>query len=365
MALKLSAKPSNAHERGAARMRRGGARRRLRTRGAGALLVALIIGSPLAGCVSDEALELDGLTLIAAHEAALPRALRLDGGASFAGFAARQAEAALAGDPWLLDHVQDVPPGGSGLASGRSDHWVLLYVTPQGRTMRAHVTTAPQGVAVDWVGASGDAVAQALWALNLGGRLVVDSPAALAAARDDPYVRSHLRAHPEAPLAVAAAVTKIDAEGTRDMAYGFYWGPADAAAAAPFSVFAHVHHYTGRVAAVGDAAAHQRERVAVLVDETFAMGPVPLEAFAERDLAVRVTEARLFLRSEGAGRFVLRLLHENTTEAVRVEEVVVLGPEDYEREIGVMETGRWVLHLEVQGRLEFALRIEGKVPVAG
>ncbi len=327
------------------------------------ILVILLSATPLfvAGCMSDPVPVRSQPSLIDAHEAARGEVAGMDRSAQLVGFMANHGLDGVSAPDWFLEHVGTVPAGGSSLEDGRASAWVLLYATMDGRLIRA-VVQEDSEVQTEWVIWDHDAVAQALWGMNLGGRLLADSTDALAAARaGDPEFAAHMEENQDEGVAIVSAISEV-APGESDMVYAVYWGPP--ADGESFSRFVYVHHYTGEVVKAGEAANYREEKRIVLVDESFTLGPVPMEASHEEQLPVRVEDVLFTMKASGTGEYTVRLLHENQTEEVRAEgRVLPLQEEFYLENLDALESGSWVLQVEVTGQVSFDLQIEGVIPV--
>lgn len=327
------------------------------------VLAMLLLVSPLlfAGCMSDPVPVRSQPSLIEAHEAARPQVAQMERSAQLVGFIANDGLQSVPVPDWFKEHMGAVPSGGSAVEDGQASAWVLLYATMDGRLIRA-VVQEGSDVQAEWEIWDSDPVAQALWGMNLGGRLLADSTDALAAARshDDAFA-AHVEEHPDEGVAVVSAISEVQG-GQSDLVYAIYWGPP--ADGESFSRFVYVHHYTGEVVKSGEAANYREEKRIVLVDESFTLGPVPMEASHEERLPVRVEDVLFTMKASGAGEYTVRLLHENQTEEVRAEgRVVPLQNELFTESLDELEPGNWVLQVEVTGQVEFDLRIEGVVPV--
>ncbi len=321
------------------------------------VLTALFVLSGFSGCVTDSAPYLDSASLVEAHNVASERAKELDRSALLVGFVANDRLSGIPAPEWLLKQVGTVPAGGAGVADGTASAWVLLYATSEGGVIRALVQ---DGVELEVVGQA-DPVAQALWRLNLGGRLLVDSDEAVAAARaSDPDFDAHAQAKENAGAAVVSSIAEVE-PGMMDLVYAVFWGPASDEQ--PFSRFAYVHHFTGAVVKSGDASSYREVTRAVLVDETFTLGPVPHEAHQEEELGIEVEDAVMRLNVTGVGNYTVRLIHENRSEVARIDGVALVEAQERVEELGTLPSGLWVLQVEVVGQVEFHLRIEGVVPV--
>lgn len=322
------------------------------------VLVAAVLGAAMfSGCVSDSAPMLDSPTLIEAHQAASERAKAMDRSALLVGFVANDRLDEVPAPEWLIEQVGTIPAGGSGVSSGTAGAWVLLYATSEGRLIRALVK---DGVELEVV-QERDPVAQTLWGLNLGGRLLTDSDEAVAAAREsDPRFDAHAEENPREGVAVVSTIAEVE-PGTMDLVYAVYWGPSSKDQ--PFTRFAYVHHFTGEVVKSGEASTYREEARVVLVDETFTLGPVPLEAQQEEELGIDVQDAVMRLNVTGIGNYTVRLLDEDQSEVARIDGVALVEPQERVEELGTLQSGLWVLQVEVVGQVEFHLRIEGVVPV--
>lgn len=326
------------------------------------LIVLLLLAMPVlfAGCMADTVPSRSQPSLIEAHESAKVQIAEMERSAQLVGFVAKNGLDSVPAPEWFSEHAGTVPDGGSGLDEGRASAWVLLYATMDGRLIRA-VVQEGRDVEAQWVVFDSDSIAQALWGMNLGGRLLADSTDALSAARaHDPDFAAHLQEHPDEGVAIVSAISEVSG-GQSDLVYAIYWGPPSDGEA--FSRFVYVHHYTGEVVKGGEASSYRDEKRIVLVDETFTLGPIPMQASHEEHLPVRVEDVVFSLTTSGVGEYTVRLLHENQTEAVRAEGFALVQEETFTETLEALAPGNWVLQVEVTGQVTFALRIEGAVPV--
>jgi hypothetical protein len=312
----------------------------------------------LAGCVSDPAPRHASLSLIEAHEAASAMVKAKAGSTSLAGFVASEGLEPVPAARWLVDTAGAHSPAGASLSQGYAASWVLLYATMDGRVLRAVVDEDLQ-VRTDWAIRDPDPVARSLWGMNLGGRLLVDSDQAVAAALKEPSLAEHAEANPDVAVAIASSVAEVK-NGRPDMVYAVYWGPPQEGL--PFSRFAYVHHFTGDLVRWGDAGSYLQEKRVVLLDESFTLGPVPSQVEQSQGLGVQVEDAILRLTTSGVGEYTVRVLHEGVDEIAAVEGLALVQEETQEVPLGTLRAGEYTLQVEVTGRVGFHLVVEGVVP---
>ncbi len=330
-------------------------------RGGAFALLALLVAPALAGCTEDPAPTPGPLSLVEAYGPALADARRLDATASlvaFAGFEGPRPE-------HLTGLVATATPEGDGSrhaprGDGRVDVWGILFVTREGSLLRSEVTAAPFGVETRAMSAPSDLPLPALWALNLGGRLVVDTPEAVAILSGGDASLGAALGDPASHVLYASALAPLDRGGALDLVHHIEVGYGQAGDA-PFLRYGEVGHFSGELVAVGDARTHEEAHTVTLLDERFTLDPTHPEAVASAALAAPVAGVHAEMRVDGQGRFVLEIVRENETVVARFSGTALAAPQSSARSLGTLPVGDYALRAQATGLVTFDIRVTGVV----
>lgn len=328
------------------------------------LPVMILLAAVFAGCVSDSAVPESGpLTLHEAHRlgqhAVAPHASMTH----LVGFVGHEGPAPRYLDGLLAEYVVDVHAADPARWDGRTSAWALLYGTASGELYRVTVRDAPRDIGVEEVADAPRDIVRQLWGMNLDGRLVVDSDQAVARLlEEDETIQAYRDEHPGADLVYASTVAPVEGQGTEDLLYEIYLA-SPSSQGRHFDLYGQVHHFSGRVVATGDADSIREQRRVTLLEESFTVGPLPLEVWAEERLPRLVEDARMTLTVTGPGLYTLRLIHENTTLLAESDGAALAEPATEEVPLGTLQPGTYTLHIEVRGRVTFDLRIDGTIGI--
>lgn len=330
----------------------------------GVLLILAVLGAlAFSGCTSDSAVPENGpLTLREAHRLAAPVLKERAPFGHLVGFVGHEGPPPRFLEGVLAEFVPDVDTSfDEARGDGRAYVWVLLYGTPEGQLLRVLVRDAPRSVTADWSDTADPQLVKQLWAMNLEGRLVVDSPAAVRALGvADERIAAHLTEHPGGDVVYASSIALIDGPGSEDLVYEVYFA-APEMAGDDYAYYGQVHHFTGSVVRTADASEARATRQVTLVERTFTLGPVPNEVYVTEDLPRRVENTRLKVTAEGSGLYTLEILQDNETRVGGVEGRVVAETAQHDELVGTLEPGEYTLHVEVTGRVTFDLSIDGMI----
>lgn len=323
-------------------------------------LVALVLVLPLvsSGCI-DEVVPGDRpITVIEAYRAAHGPALGIDDTANLVGFVGHEGptptflEGVLSHYVVAEDTSRDADRG-----DGRALVWSLLFATAEGGLVQSIVRADPLSVDTTLVSESGDDLLQDLWALNMGGRLLVDTPAAVASVRaSGTPTATWLDAHPDANIVYASSVVpQGQGEAVHDLVHELYFGYADGPG---YAHYAQVDHDTGVLVAEGEEKVHEATRRVTLVDRSFRLTPLVPSAEVQEELPTTVRAVELDLVVAGTGRFDLSISGADGT-VVRIQDDVLTGEKDYEEPLGVLPPDTYTLQVSTTGDLTFDLKITG------
>ena len=324
------------------------------------LVAVAMFAAAFAGCAGD-GVEVDGpVSLIEAYREALPHATSLAPSAHLVGFVGHEGAPPTFLRGLLGDHVVARDTSGDPQhADGRALAWNLLFASVDGGLLRVSVLRSPSDVMAEWVSDNRDPLLAALWSLNLGGRLLVDSPAALASITgQDPAIRRHVREHPNGIVVYASTLANDPDRGTEDLVYEVFFGAEDGGTST-YAFYAQVSHWSGKLLAAGDHANGERRRTVTLAEASFTLDPLHDETWGDYATQTTVFGAALTLDVSGNGSFTLELARDNASAIVSISDQLVSDARSYRSSLGTLAPGSYGLHATATGRIGFAVRVDG------
>lgn len=334
-------------------------------RGRARFLVAIVVlVMPLSGCVADAAPLTGPLSVLEAYRIALEDVADIGGRPHLVGFVGHEGRppaylARIEGSPYLSDllgpNVVQIETAGDERGDGRSQVWSLLFATQSGKLLATTVTTDPIASETRWVRETEDAQLATLWALNMGGRFLVDSTEAIERARAaDPTFDA--RVSSGARVTYASDLVPLPYSEEHDLVHAIFVDVGDGEAL----LVAQVRHYTGDIVGIGAYDARKADKRVEVVNESFSLNPVVREATAERHLTRTLSDVRIVLETVGTGRYTFRLDGPDgpiwETEGIRVTDNAT---ED--RLIGTLTPGDHRITATATGNIWFHLKVDGVV----
>lgn len=324
------------------------------------LCVGVLAALAFSGCLDPIGVPDRSLSLIEATEHARPVVEGIDRQAHLIGFVAQETAppsflGPLLGGYVLPDRViLDGAP-----ADGRVPAWSLVYGTPGGQVIHVAVRAGAPAATVESVSGTVDPVIQHLWALNLGGRLLVDTPEAMSAwQRADPDAAAQIDAG--ASAVYASSVVAVDGLGqVFDMVHEIYLTDPSAAS---YTRYGQLRHDDAVLVDAGDTKPEAKGQRLVLVDERFAVSPFTPRLQAAKDLSATVRDVTMRLDVEGLGTYMVRISSPQV-EVVAVEGQALGQPESIRRDLGTLIPGTYLLEAEGTGSVSFRLVLEGLVGI--
>ncbi|MBW3584019.1 MAG: hypothetical protein KY455_13075 [Euryarchaeota archaeon] len=326
------------------------------------LVAIVVLAVPLSGCVADAAPVTGPLSILEAYRIALGDVEDIRGRPHLIGFVGHEGRppeylARIEGSPYLSDllgpNVVQIETAGDEKGDGRSQVWSLLFATQDGKLLATTVTTDPVATETRWVRETEDAQLATLWAINMGGRFLVDSTEAMRSARAaDPTFDA--RVSSGARVTYASDLVPLPNNGEHDLVHAIFVDVGDGEAL----LVAQVRHFTGDIVGIGAYDARKADKRVPLVEESFSLNPVVREGTAERHLNRTLSDVRLVLETVGTGRYTFRLDGPDgliwETEGVRVSDnatekgaLGTLTPGDHR--ITATATGSIWFHLKMDG----------------
>lgn len=329
-----------------------------------AVALALLFAAPiLAGCTDTDARAAEGpIGVLEAVRLATPEAQRLAPSASLIAFEGHEGPPpshlrGLVGTHKVpVDTSHDRDRG-----DGRAYAWMILFATYDGGLIKTTIVTAPYKVQTEWIATGGDAHMQGLWGLNMGGRLVVDTPQATQALRDsDAAIHRYLRDEANPNVVYTSEVAPSDISESVDLAHRIDIGYTDWRTD-EYAYYGLVSHFSGRVLDSGDFQRGEEERTVTLVDEEFTLNLVQREGDASKQLPTTVYDTKLELVLSGNGRYTFELWKDNRTQIARYVGSVLGDERRHEKAMGTLEPATYTLHAEALGQVTFQVKVDGVV----